>query len=314
VENCGPVTDIPEILRIFQLGILTTSPIQEPFVNRTRPYLFGVLATTLLLPLSALDDCEKCKDYPGLARMPGFEITEMNERQFDAYEFPIVDAGQEKTVSVEGRRTDLRYDFRGSSVPPSSLQILRNYQSAIRAIGGQVLKEVNEGGNVRNSTLRLRKGTAETWIWLWAHGDDHVYRLIIVERDTMKQGVVADAASMAGGLASSGRVAAHGIYFVTAKADIKPESEAALAEIVKLLQSQPALKLFVVGHTDMVGAWAVNIELSKRRAEAVVAALAAKGIPAERLTPQGVGPLAPAETNDTEEGRARNRGVELVKQ
>ncbi|RPI09882.1 MAG: OmpA family protein, partial [Actinobacteria bacterium] len=110
-------------------------------------------------------------------------------------------------------------------------------------------------------------------------------------------------------------VAVYGINFDTNKAAVKPESKAALDEIAKLLKSDAALKLKVVGHTDMVGSVEANMTLSQARAEAVVQALVGQyGIAAARLKGYGVGSLAPVATNDTDEGRAKNRRVELVKE
>jgi len=124
-----------------------------------------------------------------------------------------------------------------------------------------------------------------------------------------------DAAALASDITRTGHSAVYGIYFDTGKADIKPESDAALKEITKLLQQDPKLKLHVVGHTDNVGTLASNMDLSRRRADAVARALTTKyQIAALRLTSEGVGPLAPVMSNDSEDGRAKNRRVELVKQ
>jgi OmpA-OmpF porin, OOP family len=110
-----------------------------------------------------------------------------------------------------------------------------------------------------------------------------------------------------------GRVALYGIQFDFNKAEIKPDSAGTLGEIAKLLKANPTLKLYVVGHTDAVGAVAYNKDLSEKRAAAVVQWLVRQqGIAADRLVPAGVGPLAPVATNATEEGRAKNRRVELV--
>ena len=98
------------------------------------------------------------------------------------------------------------------------------------------------------------------------------------------------------------------------EAVVKPESEAALAEIAKLLKNSPEITAFIVGHTDMTGSLEHNIDLSNRRAAAVIEALVTHhGISTERLAPRGIGPLAPIGSNDTEAGRALNRRVELVK-
>ena len=126
---------------------------------------------------------------------------------------------------------------------------------------------------------------------------------------------MATAESLAGNINETGKAAVYGIYFDTGKAEIKQESEPALAEIVKLLNSDSQLKLYVVGHTDNVGLFEYNIKLSQDRAAAVVKVLIGKyGITASRLTPFGDGPTAPVASNKSEEGRAKNRRVELVAQ
>ena len=122
------------------------------------------------------------------------------------------------------------------------------------------------------------------------------------------------ASALGEGLAKDGRVALYSILFDTAKADIKPDSQPQMAELTAFLKNSPATKVLVVGHTDNQGALDYNLDLSRRRAAAVTAALAAAGIPAARMAPQGVGMAAPLATNDTEEGRTKNRRVELVKQ
>jgi OOP family OmpA-OmpF porin len=140
--------------------------------------------------------------------------------------------------------------------------------------------------------------------------------LEVVETGTMSAGMVTvTAAAMAGDITSAGHTALYGIHFDTGRAEVKPDSEPALLEIVKLLKEQSALKLHVVGHTDNIGGLDANMALSDRRAAAVVRELTVKyGIAAARLHAAGVGSLAPVTPNDTEEGRAKNRRVELVKQ
>jgi OOP family OmpA-OmpF porin len=126
--------------------------------------------------------------------------------------------------------------------------------------------------------------------------------------------VTVDAATMAKSITSTGHIALYGIYFDTDKADIKPESTPTLQEIAALLKQDPKLQLYVVGHTDSVGQYDYNVKLSERRAAAVAQALAsAHQIDPQRLRAAGVGMLAPVAPNDTEEGKAKNRRVELVK-
>jgi OmpA-OmpF porin, OOP family len=169
-------------------------------------------------------------------------------------------------------------------------------------------------------------GAGEAWISVYvATGgfsmhketfDRPIILVDLVERLGMESKMVTvDASAMAKGIASEGHVALYGILFDTDKTDIKPESAATIAEIAKFLKQDAGVKLYVVGHTDNVGVYDYNMGLSQRRAAAVVAELTAKhSIPPARLKPAGSGPLSPVAPNDTEDGRAKNRRVELVKQ
>ena len=165
-------------------------------------------------------------------------------------------------------------------------------------------------------------------VMTWRPGDTSVYcdeaeykkrtSVIVVKVDTKAREQAMETLSaneMGKSLDASGKVAVYGILFDTNKADIKPESKASLEQIGTLLKHQARLKLHVVGHTDNVGSLPANIDLSKRRAEAVVAALAGTyGITRDRLTANGVASLAPVASNTDEAGRAKNRRVELVLQ
>jgi outer membrane protein OmpA-like peptidoglycan-associated protein len=116
-------------------------------------------------------------------------------------------------------------------------------------------------------------------------------------------------------LSTVGRAEIYGIYFDFAKATIRPESEPVLKEIAALMTKNPRWTLSVEGHTDNIGRPASNLDLSTRRAVAVRQALADRyQVAPDRLLPAGFGSSRPKETNDTLEGRARNRRVELVRQ
>lgn len=121
------------------------------------------------------------------------------------------------------------------------------------------------------------------------------------------------AGAMGSSMARDGKVTFYSILFDTARAEIKPESQPQIAEMASYLRANPALKVLIVGHTDNQGGLDYNVDLSRRRAASVVGALTAQGIAANRLTAQGVGMTAPVSTNETDQGRAKNRRVEMVK-
>lgn len=146
-------------------------------------------------------------------------------------------------------------------------------------------------------------------------GPNRVMTLLqVVKSQAMQRNMVTvDAAAMARDLAAAGHVAIYGIYFDTGKAVLKPASKPTLVQMARLLKAQPALQVYIVGHTDDQGTLDYNMRLSRRRAQAVVTALTHDdGIAASRLTPAGVGPLAPLASNASAAGRAKNRRVELV--
>ncbi|HEV7463729.1 MAG TPA: OmpA family protein [Methyloceanibacter sp.] len=139
----------------------------------------------------------------------------------------------------------------------------------------------------------------------------------VIETKEMETGKIqfVKASEMEQAIADTGKIALYGIQFDFDKDVVKPESKPTLDEIAKLLQAKPELKLKIVGHTDNKGTPEYNLDLSSRRAANVVAALTASyGIAADRLTSEGAGLTQPIASNDTEQGRAKNRRVELVAQ
>jgi OOP family OmpA-OmpF porin len=271
--------------------------------------LLNTVCLFLLIAGSALasQDNPGCKDHPLFSRMPGYWIHSCTQKEFDAHSFDI---GKGKKMQVEGRYTEIRYyPESGSSSKPSELQILRNFENAIKKLGGSVI--ASEKGK---ECLRLVKDGKEVWVEVWAEFTGK-HGLLIVEKEAMNQDIVANADAFSNDLKATGHTSVYGIYFDTGKSEIKPESDAALAEIAKLLKGDTGLKVNVVGHTDNVGVIDSNMKLSEARADAVVQALTSRhGIDAKRLRAYGVGPLAPVASNKTEDGKAKNRRVELVEQ
>jgi outer membrane protein OmpA-like peptidoglycan-associated protein len=255
--------------------------------------------------VKADEDAEGCQDHPLLSRMPDFYIQDCETKEFDQMYFVNK---QGSDITVEGKKYYISHYINEDAQPPSEIQILRNFENAIQRIGGTKIYEY--GSDVY---LKLEKGNVTTWIHVHTWNGGAGYDLNIVEEATMAQEIVADASSMAQDIKLTGKVALYGIYFDFNKDIVKPESDPTLREIVKLLKQNPKLNLYVVGHTDNVGSMNANMDLSQRRAQAVVEVLTTKhGVSKARLEAHGVGPLCPAASNKTEEGRAKNRRVELV--
>lgn len=274
-------------------------------MNR-KALLFAALL--LAAPVLAQADKSGCKDHPLFpTRMPGYVIANCKAEEFGRYEFWT--SNPREKVPVEGRYTFITYSIPDRKNEPSAIAIVRNYENAILKAGGKVLNSRPDWW----VNGKILKDGQEAWVQV-QRGNGTIW-LHIVEKKAMTQHITADAAAMGGDLKAAGHVAVYGIHFDTNKAEVKPDSKPALEEIAKLLKADPALKLKVVGHTDMTGGFDANLKLSQARGEAVVQALVGQfGIAASRLKGYGVGSLCPVASNDTEEGKAKNRRVELVKE
>ena len=284
----------------------------------------SLVTLTVVLLASTVAAQQPLQDRPGFkdpalfVRMPGYFLSErssLKESQFETHEFVVRQGNRDVKQRVEGHLLIYCYYFDRSTgrSKASPTQIARNYQDATVKIGGEILFDGHDAYG--KTTLRVTKKEQETWAEISSVGDGMSYYLTIVERQAMKQDVVANADALGSGLAATGHVEVPGIFFDFNKSEVKAESRPALEQVAKLLQGTPALKVWVVGHTDWVGSVEANTALSNARAAAVVKALTQQlGIDPKRLAPQGVGPYAPVAANTTDEGRARNRRVELVAQ
>lgn len=245
-------------------------------------------------------------------------------------------------LRTEGRVTKLRYEI---PTGRSSLEVMRNYEGALKTKGfevvfacadqaclqgklqdpyliGEQLDPDNGDSSlyfdrVRYMLAKLSRpqGTVYTAI-LTGDSKDRVTAFVSVVEEKAMEGdriAVLDAGQIEKALGTDGRVSLYGILFDYDKDVVRPESKPALTEIAKVLAAKPALRVEIVGHTDAHGTAAYNLDLSHRRAANVAAALTREhGIAAGRLTSSGAGLSAPVAPNDTEEGRAKNRRVELV--
>ena len=278
-------------------------------------------------------------DHPLIARYQGSTLRERKDDAFTDYLRIIgFERGQVRTETLEGKLTRIRYS---NPQGRATLEILRNYRDALTARGLRVDWECS-GRNACGSTARYGDGRGWNGInglnpgigsdvryftgRLTAQGGGTTAVAIavgpaytdlhVLDTAGMDRGMVeVNAQALAAGLEAEGKVTLQGIYFDTGKDTLKAESDAALQQVAALLRAQPGLKLLVVGHTDSQGSPATNMTLSQKRAQRVREALVQRyGIAAARLTAQGAGSLAPVAGNATEEGRAQNRRVELVKQ
>ncbi|HPW54376.1 MAG TPA: OmpA family protein [Thermoanaerobaculaceae bacterium] len=269
-----------------------------------------VMVGALLLAAGAAaeqKDATGCKDHPLFTRMPEYWIHNCRQTQFDSISFEVA---QGKKTAVEGQFWQVSYYPQATlREKPSELQIIRNFENAVQKLGGKVVFSRKS-----LSTLVLTQGDNEFWIEVTAEFTGK-HGLRIVQRGAMQQDIAANAAAFSNDIRATGHAAVYGITFDTDSASIKPESAQAIGEIAKLLKGDPALKIFVVGHTDATGSVDHNLKLSQDRAQAVLQALVRDhGIAAARLRSFGCGPFAPVASNDSEDGKAKNRRVELVKQ
>lgn len=266
------------------------------------------------------------EDLRAATRMNAFFSTE------DPASFPGSTATQTSAKVLQALRSGSPTPFvfgTTTDSPPTAISSRKYFRGSLTAVRreSEPFSVLLDGKRSTVPALHARgtlevdgdSGVAEFW-WLdqadnpltlrWSFKGDTVQ---VVRIDTAP-GPVERASTVAPGLASEAcRAELHGVYFDTGSADLLPESDGTIAHVAELLRTTPDWHVTVEGHTDGVGTEAANLELSKRRAEAVRAALIANGVGADRLAARGFGETRPVESNDALEGRARNRRVELAR-
>jgi outer membrane protein OmpA-like peptidoglycan-associated protein len=288
---------------------------------------------------SAEGDVKGGVDHERLGRFEGAVMKGFEKRDFD--EYVVFEAPAKRRDDRSGTRTvegELRHIAYQGPEGASLAEVFRNYRNKLEAEGYSVTFQCKTkecgGGNLAYavkvlpipqmtvdpfnfrylSATRTESGRNET-VALMLSVDNRTrvrIHLTSVVAGELEDKMV-NAAQMAKGLGDEGHIAIYGIYFDTDSATLKAESAPTLTEIAKLLSQTPKLNLIVVGHTDNQGGLDYNMDLSRRRASAVVQALtAAHGVARARLTSAGVGYLAPIASNVTDAGRALNRRVELI--
>ena len=277
-------------------------------MKRTVLLAFVAIIVLAAVPVSAQQgDAAGCKDHKLFpTRMPNYRIEACKIEDFGFYEFSL---SKPPKIRVEGKHTFITYMFTGArETEPSPLEVVRNYENAVKKVGGEILFS-NPNWFV---TAKIVKDGKEAWVEA-KKGNGKIW-LRIVEKSEMTQHIEASAEIFSNDIRSTGHAAVYGITFDTDSASIKPESAQAIGEITKLLKNDPGLKIYVVGHTDNTGSAEHNLKLSHDRAQSVMQALVQNGIGAARMKSYGCGQYAPVASNDSEEGKAKNRRVELVKQ
>ncbi len=241
---------------------------------------------------------------------------------FRNYEQALIAAGFQKRFSCESQCSPLYFAMRSGDGYAKGMTWAKGYvvtptDSRYNLDAGTVS---SEDGRYWYGTLPRNGQEVHVMVYTAAASNATTHMaatyLQIVEPKAMPTGQVkVDAKGLDQGLKADGKIALYGLYFDTGKADIKPESSEQLSEMAKLFQAQPTVRVFIVGHTDNQGALDANMTLSQQRAQSVVNALSTNyRIDPKRMVGKGVGSLAPISTNGSEDGRAKNRRVELVLQ
>ncbi len=277
-----------------------------------RLYKVMVAAALLLLlpfaPVSANEDAGP--DLPYFSRLPNYYVADSVQREFDEYAFLT----PEGKVRIEGKKYQVEYYLKDGKTPASPLQITRNYSNAAVSRGGVVIisggSADSDDGRSGITTLTLKNGAKELWLDIWVWNDGEGYTITMIEKESMQQQVKADI--LLNELNANGHAPVY-INFDFGKATIPGDQRAMIDEIYNLLAANPGLNLQIEGHTDNIGDAAGNKRLSEQRARSVVNLLVQKGINSSRLSAAGYGMDKPVADNASEEGRAKNRRVELVK-
>jgi OmpA-OmpF porin, OOP family len=320
----------PQNLQGFSMAL--SSEIARPLVLLFVLSLFAPTGAT-----AQARDVAGARDFPGIGRFAGSVITGYEVKNFDAARMQAAvfrDGKAADARRLEGKVTRIAYR---TNPGPSIIEVSRNFETQLAkagfepllscdadACGGIPFSEAIEalpipqmwvdGFNYRYHAGRKVDGGREIFasVVVSENNRDIYAQLTVAETGAIENKMV-DAAAMAKGLGETGHIALYGIYFDTDKAVVKPESRPTLEQIAKLLSSQPQLNVYIVGHTDSQGTADYNLDLSRRRAEAVAAELVKNfRIAQARLKTAGVGLLAPVGSNASEAGRALNRRVELV--
>jgi outer membrane protein OmpA-like peptidoglycan-associated protein len=249
-------------------------------------------------------------DCPPVTHLPNIPEREPapQVRSYDTEEFYVRNGDDTPALKVSGHSCRQDYDPKDGAPEMSVAEIKANYQALFQHLGGEVY-------DIDDYTLTTRlpgKNGQTTWAKVVIGGAGSTSVTVVDEKPFVPSIPMGQPESLKTALDRDGHVPLH-LNFDFAKATLLPDAQPVLAQVVAMLKADPALKLSVEGHTDGVGGAKTNQALSQQRAAAVVAALTQAGIAANRLKAVGYGASKPVDSNETTEGRAKNRRVELVK-
>jgi outer membrane protein OmpA-like peptidoglycan-associated protein len=249
-------------------------------------------------------DATGCVDSKTFPKLPMCRIDNCETKESDQRDVPVRedDKGGLVTAALDGASRSIMYECRAGTTPAG---IVQQAVAVLKAGSVPVLYQfVGQEG-----TVTARKGD----LWLILEAAAHFYKLIELKAAPPDFESLTEAIGFADAIERYGHVSIYGIHFLAGRAEFTGDSEAALREIAVMLEAQPEWRIRVESHTDNTGTKMANMTLSARRASAVAAWLAGHGVKRLRLESTGMGDTHPIADNATEEGRAKNERVDLVK-
>lgn len=284
-------------------------------IKKVIPVICGVFVGLFFLNVTAWP--EEVPEHPVIKPYPGSVLAENMSKydDFGEFDFRIKDPKTNRPINkkIQGKYWYLLYEVKnpdGSRKRDiSRLEFFENFKAAAVEKGGEVLFE--DQGQLVFSLPREDGG--KTWCKVAPVANLGQQYLTIIDEKGFEKSLTFSAEEMKMALDQDGHIALYGILFDLDQASLQQDSIKELNHVVTLLRQNPDLKLEIQGHTDSQGTDTYNSTLSQKRAETVKSFLQLFGIAGERLQAKGYGETKPVASNDTEEGRARNRRVELVK-
>lgn len=273
----------------------------------SQPGEVSVVAVDKQLPQRVLT-APAGNDYRLLGHMPDYVAAAPRVEDPGKLDFHVEDPAGDNDVAVSGRAVHIQYTLKPGAKGNSDADVAYNYRARLQELGAQFLSVSDDG----RTTARIEEQGRAIWFGIYNQPGE-IWVRVVEEKPVELKPAATPASALKQDLDKDGRVALY-INFDFNKATLRPDANAVLDQVAALLQAEAALRLTIEGHTDGVGTREYNQKLSQQRAESVVQALVRRGIAADRLGAAGFGASRPLAGNDTAEGRARNRRVELVKQ